>query len=154
MAARYVLSLIAAALAGGILTGLLPGGSCGRALKLLCGVFLLAAVLRPVGKLELPDVGAWLENLDREAEAAARAGEDSIEAQRRQVISDRLEAYILDKAAGLGLEAAVELTLDENGLPDSAALTGTWTQTQREQMERILEEDLGVPKERQRWQSN
>ena len=40
MAGKYVLSLVTAALIGGIVTGFFPDGSFRRLLRLLCGVFL------------------------------------------------------------------------------------------------------------------
>ena len=121
MAGRYVLSLIAAALIGGILTGLFPGGTGGKLLKLLCGVFLLTAVLQPLGTLQLPDMDRWLAALDEEAQAAAETGTDYLRAQKRQVLLERLEAYILDKASELGMDLTVELTLDREGCPEAAA---------------------------------
>lgn len=154
MAGRYVLSLITAALIGGILTGLLPGSSCGKALKLLCGIFLMAAVLRPLGSLTLPDLDTWLESWDREAEAAARVGEDYLQAQKRQVISQRLEAYILDKAEQLGAQLTAKVTLDGQDCPEAVTLEGTWSQTQQEQLRQLLETELGIPKERQQWQES
>ena len=145
MASRYVLSLITAALLGGIITGILPSGSCGKLLKLLCGVFLLAAVLRPLGELELPDL---------DAQAAVADGLDFAQAQKRQVISQRLEAYILDKAAELGMDIGVELTLDKTHCPQAALLTGSVSQSQRACLGEILETELGIPKECQHWQED
>ena len=154
MASRYVLSLITAALLGGIITGMLPGGSCGKLLKLLCGVFLLAAVLRPLGELELPDLELWLSQQDLDAQAAVADGLDFAQAQKRQVISQRLEAYILDKAAELGMDIVVELTLDKTHCPQAALLTGSVSQSQRERLGEILETELGIPKECQHWQED
>ena len=152
MASRYVLSLITAALIGGILTGLLPGGSCGKLLKLLCGVFLLAAVLRPLGKVELPDVELWLSGQDLDARAAVEEGMSYARSQKRQVICSRLEAYFLDKAAELGMDIGVELSLDGADCPQAVRLTGSVSQSRRERLGEVLETELGIPKENQCWQ--
>ncbi|MDY3780660.1 MAG: hypothetical protein SOZ90_00540 [Candidatus Faecousia sp.] len=151
MAGRYVLSLIAAALIGGILTGLFPGGTGGKLLKLLCGVFLLTAVLQPLGTLRLPDMDRWLASLDEEAQAAAETGTDYLRTQKRQVLLERLEAYILDKASELGMDLTVELTLDREDCPEAAALKGSYTAFQKSRLETLLETELGIPKECQRW---
>ena len=153
MASRYVLSLITAALIGGILTGLLPGGSCGKLLKLLCGVFLLAAVLRPLGKLELPDVELWLSQQDLDARAAVEEGMGYARSQKRQVICSRLEAYILDKAAELGASVQAEVSVNADLRPDGAVLTGNVSPYVKSRLSALLETHLGIAKEALVWKN-
>lgn len=152
MAGKYVLSLVTAALIGGILTGILPENSGGKLIRLLCGVFLLTAVLQPAAALELPDLNAWLSDFDRDAQAAVREGEDYLAEEKRRVIRQRLETYILDKAKDLGLTLSVEVSLTEDDLPRSARLTGDYTQEQKDSLTYILKTELGIPEARQQWQ--
>ncbi len=152
MAGKYVLSLVTAALIGGILTGILPENSGGKLIRLLCGVFLLTAVLQPAAALELPDLNAWLSDFDRDAQTAVREGEDYLAAEKRRVIRQRLETYILDKAKDLGLTLSVEVSLTEDDLPRSARLTGDYTQEQKVSLTYILKTELGIPEARQQWQ--
>ena len=152
MAGKYVLSLVAAALIGGIIVGFFPDGSFRRLLRLLCGVFLLTVVLAPVSALEMPDMDTWLSNLDMEARNAVQEGEDYLVRQRRKGICERLEAYILDKAKALGASLSVRFTLSEEDLPETVTVTGTCTPAQKEALKKILAEDLGIPEERQKWQ--
>lgn len=152
MAGRYVLSLVTAALIGGIVTGFFPEGSFRRLLRMLCGVFLLTVVLSPVSALEMPDIGAWLSSLDEEARAAATQGEDYLSGQRQAVICRKTEAYILDKARELGAEVSARVTLNREELPESVALTGSCTPAQKEALTILIEEDLGIPEARQQWQ--
>ena len=152
MAGKYVLSLVTAALIGGILTGILPENSGGKLIRLLCGVFLLTAVLQPAAALELPDLNAWLSDFDRDAQAAVLEGEDYLAEEKRRVIRQRLETYILDKAKDLGLTLSVEVSLTEDDLPRSARLTGDYTQEQKDSLTYILKTELGIPEARQQWQ--
>ena len=112
MAGKYVLSLVTAALIGGIVTGFFPDGSFRRLLRLLCGVFLLTVVLAPVSALEMPDLDSWLAGLDMDAWDAVQQGEDYVALRRREGICERLEAYTLDKAAALGADVSARFTLD------------------------------------------
>lgn len=152
MAGKYVLSLVTAALIGGILTGILPEGGERKLVRLLCGVFLLTAVLRPVAALSFPDLKGWISDFDEEARAAVREGEDYMTAEKRRVITRRLETYILDKAKDLGLTLSAEIALSEEDLPRSVRLTGEYTQEQKNSLAHILETELGIPEARQQWQ--
>ena len=89
MAGKYVLSLVTAALIGGIVTGFFPDGSFRRLLRLLCGVFLLTVVLAPVSALEMPDLDSWLAGLDMDAWDAVQQGEDYVALRRREGICER-----------------------------------------------------------------
>lgn len=152
MAGKYVLSLVTAALIGGIVAGFFPDGSFRRLLRLLCGVFLLTVVLAPVSALEMPDLDSWLAGLDMDARDAVQQGEDYVALRRREGICERLEAYILDKATALGADVSVRFTLDEQDLPRTVTLTGSYTPAQKQALARVLAEDLGIPEERQIWQ--
>lgn len=152
MAGKYVLSLVTAALIGGIVTGFFPDGGFRRLLRLLCGVFLLTVVLAPVSALEMPDLDGWLAGLDMDAWDAVQQGEDYVALQRRKGICERLEAYILDKAAVLGADVSARFTLDGQDLPRTVTLTGFCTPAQKQALARVLAEDLGIPEERQIWQ--
>lgn len=151
MAARYVLSLIGAALIAGILQSFVKEGSCARVLKILCGLFLMVTALKPLKDLQIPTLEDWTASWNTEAEAAVREGEERYAGEYGAVIRQRLEAYILDKAAQLGLSVQVQLTLTADYLPESALLTGQATRQQKQAMESILESDLGIPKEKQQW---
>ena len=69
------------------------------------------------------------------------------------IIEEETAAYVMDKARELGFECAVEVTYGYDGdgvpCPWEIAARGTWTQEQRSRLERLLEEELGVPAQRQ-----
>lgn len=151
MLAKYVLGLICAALIAGILQSLVKEGSCARVLKLLCGVFFLVTALKPLVKVQMPDLSQWVSSWEAEGEAAVQEGEDSYAKAYSDGIRQRLEAYILDKAAQLGLTVEVTLTLSPEGLPEGAVLSGDGEEGAKEKLMTILRDDLGIPKEKQQW---
>ena len=151
MAARYVLSLIAAARIAGILQSFVKEGSCARVLRLLCGLFLMVTALKPLKDLQIPTLDDWTASWNAEAAAAVREGEERYASEYSAVIIKQLEAYILDKAAQLGLSVQVQLTLTADHLPERVLLTGQATQQQKQAMESVIESDLGIPKEKQQW---
>lgn len=151
MLAKYVWSLICAGLIAGILQSFWKEGSCARILKLLCGVFFMVTALKPLGRLEIPDVSQWVSTWESEGEAAVRQGEDSFDQAYADGIRQRLEAYILDKAAQLGVTVEVTLTLSPEGLPEGAVLSGDAAEVEKEKLMAILSTDLGIPKEKLQW---
>lgn len=151
MAAKYVLSLCAAALVSGILMDLNREGLPGQVMKVLCGLFLMLTALGPLGKLSLPDVGDWAAKWQEEAGEAVAEGERYAAQNRRTGITDGLRAYILDKAAAMGLEVQVRVTLSQEELPTEVELTGSPTPAQKRQLEEQIVGALGISKEAVRW---
>ena len=151
MLKNYVLSLIAAALVGGILLEVNREGPGGKVMKLLCGLFLLLTALGPLGRLRLPDLGDFQEVWREEAEAFVDRGEAYAQAERNRGIESRFTTYILDKAAALGFPAEIQLTLSGEGLPEGVTLEASPTPAQKEAMEAYLKAELGIPEEAVAW---
>ena len=67
------------------------------------------------------------------------------------LIESETEAYILDKAARIGLTVRIKVGTEENSdgvpVPVSAELTGTPSR----ELSRWIEAELGIPVERQVW---
>ena len=72
------------------------------------------------------------------------------------IIENTAAAYIVDKAEELGIPCQAEVTFayDEDGVPCLWEVTarGTWTEGRREVLSRLLEDDLGVPVQRQYYE--
>ena len=67
------------------------------------------------------------------------------------IISAEVEAYILDKAASLGVDLNVEVWLNDTGLPESVALSGQIAPSDRQVLSQFIDHDLGVGEEAQTW---
>ena len=72
------------------------------------------------------------------------------------IIEEETAAYVMDKARELGFECAVEVTYgyDGDGVPCPWEVTarGVWTEEMRAAVGRLLEDDLGIPPQRQHFE--
>jgi hypothetical protein len=105
-----------------------------------------------------PVLGTDLEKLqldlkDYTADVNARQAE--LEAEEKEalasIIAERTGAYISDKATELGLTVSVQVETEpgEDGIPYPAAVEVEGPQS--EELAAYMEEELGIPEERQVW---
>lgn len=154
MISRYILSVIAAAMILGILKGVLSEKSGASALiRLIGGIFLAFVVISPVAKLDFSDPADFWENFSSMGTDAATDGEQIADKEYRSIIKSSTEAYILDKAKTYQAELAVEVSLSDAEIPVPAAvrLQGDISPYGKIQMQRMMENDLGIAKENQQW---
>lgn len=150
----YLLSVTAAALLLAVVQAVLPAGAVRRAASLCGSLLVLLTVLSPLARLEAEDLAKALSKVRLQTEFS-RTG---IEVQNRQlmgeIIIDRCEEYILDKASELGLTLEVCVTLSEDSswpYPTAVTLVGEATNAQRQQLTCWIAENLGVPAAQQEW---
>lgn len=146
----YIISVVAAALLCGIVTGLMPQGRASQIIRMVCGLFLAYTVLAGLTGLDL-QIPDWDVLAVTDARQAAALGESLGEAALTQVIKEQTEAYILDKAAVLGLSLEVEVSLDESQVPQSVVLEGQAFPYERQQLQNTIARELGIAKENQQW---
>ncbi len=151
---QYLLSVTGAAVAGGIFRRLLPEkGTAGLIGKLLTGVFLALTVISPWTDIQLGQLEGLTLDISSQAAQAVADGEDRTNAALASVIKQECQAYILDKAQDLGLTLSVEVELsrDQIPVPVSVRLQGAAGPYAKSRLAQVLEEDLGIEKERQLW---
>ena len=151
--AEYIISVSAAALICGILNSMMLKGTAKEVLKLVSGLFLAFCVIRPVSDIRLPELADIGESIREEAASAVTAGEEMAMDSARDSISEQLEAYILDKAASLGLDIQVEvfLTQDDSFLPESVTIRGSGTAQQKKELMEEITDALGITQEDITW---
>lgn len=148
---QYIISVVAAALICGIITGLFPKGAAREVMKLVCGLFLAYTVLRPMAGAELGHLEDLPFSFSSQGEAAAALGTQMAEESLAQFIKEETQAYILDKASKLGLILEADVTLDEENIPVAVTLRGQVSPYDRSRLERMLTQDLAIAKENLQW---
>ena len=154
---QWLLGVTAAALVLALADALAPEGGAKKVCRLAGGLALLLAAAGPLaGVLD----GSALTQAVEGWRNRSQSLEQELEAQNEQfylaIIEEETAAYVMDKARELGFDCEAEVTYgyDEDGVPCpwEIAARGTWTQEQRARLERLLEEELGVPAQRQSYE--
>ena len=147
----WLLGIVLTSLAGGLARQLAPQGREQAAVRLVSGLLLALAILRPLA-------GRNWEGTEKAAgNFSLRSGEQAEIYRKNQqealsaIIAEKTEAYIWDKANQLGLDCTVTVTVSpgENGipLPESVVIRGAYSG----ELAMCMEEEVGIPAEKQIW---
>lgn len=145
---NWLLGVTCAAMILALAESLAPEGSVKRICRLAGGLVLLLAAIGPVLKLDEADLTQITERYQLSAQEYSRELEAKNDFLYETIIEENAAAYILDKAEELGMTCRVSVTAEwEDGtpIPRSVTIKGTWTRQQREELSRLLEDDLGIP---------
>ena len=151
---QYLIRIIVVALICGMLTGLLEReSSAHRIARLICGLLMVFTVVSPIMDIDLQGVFTFTDTLCQSGEIAAQDGQDISETTMRTIIKGETEAYILDKAASLGVELEVDVLLEDMYpmAPKTVRLSGSVSPYVRNRLQNIIAEELGISKENQIW---
>lgn len=153
---QWLLGVACTALILAAAEGLAPDGGVKRVCRLAGSLALLLAAVGPLLQLD----GGVIARAAGEYRSAARSYEERLTEKNnllyQTIIEDTAAAYIVDKAEELGIlcQAEVTFSYDENGVPCPWEVTarGVWTEEGRGALSRLLEDDLGIPPQRQRFE--
>jgi len=153
---NYIFSIITAAIVCGIVKGFLSEKTTiGRIGGMLCGIYMVITIIAPLKDISFSGIGSYLNGLTTDADAYVQEGKHAAEIQMRDIIKTQTEAYILDKANRMGLEISVEVELDVNNssVPCGTVVNGAISPYAKEVLSSYIEDNLGISKEKQRWNS-
>lgn len=153
---QWLLRVACTAMVLAIVESLAPEGNVKKVCRLAGGLALMLAVVGPLLQLD----GGALSRAVAEYRSAAERYEEQLEEKNnlfyQTIIEETAAAYILDKAEEMGIlcQAEVTFSYDEDGVPCPWEVTarGVWTEEQREAFSRLLEDDLGIPVQRQHYE--
>ena len=148
---RYVLSLTAATILCSVVLSMFRDGTVRRILRIVCAIILTITALSPLTDYKIPDFSELSGCYLSEGKVIASMGEDLAGLEKRKCIQLQLEAYILDKANGMGANLRPEVTVDANGFPVEIRLQGQCSERIRQELTDMITNDLGIPKEDQKW---
>ena len=154
----WLVGLTCAAMITALAEGLTPPGAVRRIGTLTGGLVILLAMVQPLLKL---DEGALARSLAQyRAELSAYNGtlEAENEVLMKAIIEEQAGAYILDKAASLGIAGPLEVEVEaepvEGGYPVPCRVTvsGSLTAGEREALTRQITAGFSIPAERQYYE--
>ena len=150
----YLLSVSVCAFLVSLMIAILPEGGVKKVGNLIGALLMILAVVAPIAKIDVNRIAKSVTMFDMRTEEI-RTG---IEIQNRsvlsEVISERIETYILDKAEEIGVSISAEITLDEEGgypYPVYVLIKGAVSEEDKVYLEYLIERDVGIPPERQEW---
>lgn len=150
----YLLSVCGVALVCSIANRFLDNkGSAAGIGKLLVGSFLVLTVLKPISGLKVNFMRDLTLDIGDNATFAVHQGEENYRQAMEEIIKDRTEAYIVQKAQELRVQLDVEVVLSEDELPvpEKVFVSGTVAPFAKKQLQQMIEQDLGIAKECQIW---
>lgn len=151
---KYLLGILVGALICGIAMELIgkKGGNA-TLIRLLCGVFMMLCVVSPLLDIHIGSLGDLTGQIRREADAITQDGKNMAQDYYRSVITQRTEAYILDKAVSLGVDvdAQVVLSQDDIAAPQAVTVRGRISPYAKGILSDWLERELGIESEEQTW---
>ncbi len=141
----WLLGITAAAILAALAESMMPEGGVKQVGKLVCGLALITAVLRPLGSVEVTDlVPMWEYDVQQ-----SQVLQEEADRCMNTIIEEEMSAYSMDKAAQLGVPCSIRIAcrLDEAGvfLPASAEIFGVQEEG-RQTVAKFLCEDLGLQK--------
>ena len=141
---EWLLGVTAAAILAALAEGMMPEGGVKQVGKLVCGLMLATAVLRPLGSVEVTDLAPLLEYDGDQRQAL----QEEADARMKCIIEEELSAYSMDKTAELGIPCQLQITCsaDVEGvfLPVSAEIFGVSDQQAKLILMEFLRADLGL----------
>ena len=151
---KYLLSVAAASLLTSLLPALLPKGKIQKVEAFIGSLVLILTILSPVVKLNASSIRKAMESYQIDLQDTQRGIEKKSRGVLEELISQRCEEYIWDKAAQMGLQLEIEITVGGNPdipVPVSASMVGVCSQEDQAVLSKILEEELGIPRNKQEW---
>lgn len=150
MLKNWLLGVTAAALAVSLAQALTPGGTVKKIGRLVGGMVLLLAAVRPLMSLGGMSLDGLSLSPDPAAvEKAAQSGEEMM----KTLIAQKAGAYIVDKGQSLGFTCVAEVgvAVDSSGwpVPWETTVSGEWTAQQKKALSQAVEAELGIPAQRQ-----
>lgn len=145
----WIISVAAAAFLVSLSQSLIPEGTVRKIAGFAGGLVLLLVMLKPFPGVDVSGLELGYEDYAMEIQQRQTELKEQSNQTMGELIAEKTEAYILDKAAALGISCTVRVLMepgkDGTPIPTGAELTGEKSDALADYMER----ELGIPKERQ-----
>lgn len=150
----YLLSVIAASVLTVLVRSVVPDGAVKRAASVICGVLVMLCALSPLLSIDSEQIAQSIWRTQMQTEALQTGVEVKNRALVSDIIKEKTQTYIWDKAASIGLDVTVEVEMRDDGeypYAYAVTLTGIAGEAQRRTLTQTISENLAIPAERQTW---
>lgn len=152
----WLVGITCASMVVALAESLAPAGAVRKVGRLTGGLVILLSILQPAMTLDLTNLSGILAEYRVEAAGYSYILEGENENLMKTIIAEQTGAYILDKAASLGVdgcEVTVEVADQEEGypIPESVTVMGSITEEQQKALSRQIEANLAISADRQNY---
>lgn len=153
---EWIVSIICTAAFCSLAISLTPKGRVHSAVKLICGVAMILSIINPLAKLDFKEYSRQLRKYNDNASELIDSANSYSDKLNRLYIQDECAAYILDKAENNGakldsVSVNAEWSTEGYWYPVSADIDYSCSDDIKQVLERTIEAELGIAKERQAW---
>lgn len=150
----YFLHVTAACLLVNLAMSLLPKGKHQGPVRLCGSLVIMLTIVAPILRLGSMDFAKGFAAVRADMQEYRQTLEEENSALLYTRIKQEFEAYVWDKATALGLSVEISLRYTNDAAypyPVSAVVKGRYTHEQKLRFQTVLEEEMGIAKERQVW---
>lgn len=151
---QYLMALMSAAIICALFNKLsFKTQSLKMLIRLISTVFLLITAFSPFIELGSFNWMEYPEYMREDANEIIAAVQVSVAEETEKYISDRIRAYIVDRAATYGatLDVQVNITDRETMIPDTVTIIGNISPYGKNALKNMIIMELGIPEENQIW---
>lgn len=155
----FIRQLCALSILCGVALTLTPQGSGRRVVSFACSLAMLSCVLGGVKTIDWDSYSLEISRYrEREKTFLEHSSEIRDELDRR-IIESECRTYVLEQAIRIGTpirDISVRVDWSTEGLwvPYAATIVGDLNEQDRGRLVRLLETELGIPRERQEWKDD
>lgn len=151
---EYLLKVVVCGILCGIAVALSgKTGTTGKLVKLITGVCMLMTIVSPLLQFRIGNFGSFFGKISADADALVAEGENVSAAALEDIIKEKMQAYILDKADSFGASIQVEVGLTDEQIPKpcSVRISGSISPYGKRQLQSVIREEFGIALEDQVW---
>ncbi|QNL45532.1 stage III sporulation protein AF [Oscillibacter hominis] len=145
----WLTGIVAATVLVSVAESIIPEGSIRKIARFTGGLALLLVILQPLLQIQPEEFSLDFSRWEAEIQSQQADYEAENEKNLRTIIQEKTEAYISDKADELGVRCtpSVKVEGDDPPCPTELTLSGETS----EELAGYIEQELGIPREKQTW---
>lgn len=151
---QMIVSVTAAAIFSTVMLMIVQKSALHEVIRLATGMLMIMALLLPLSRLSLPTFDGALEKVQSQTGQQVEEAQQKNQEIASSSIGGAVSKYIEEKASEMGIRCTVRTTLkeDDAGTLEISRIqvsSSGMTSAQRSQISELIEQECGVPPERQ-----